>query len=96
MGLTWIKNNGNIIDIVKDNNIKNEYEVIKYNINKKLYSLYDKNTIDVKIKIWVIIINCIKENVYNSKVIVINNILGLIVNDKEIKDGVYRERLDNI
>ena len=38
------------------------------------------------------IINCIKENVYNSKVIVINNILGLIVNDKEIKDGVYRER----
>lgn len=42
------------------------------------------------------IINCIKENVYNSKVIVINNILGLIVNDKEIKDGVYRERLDNI
>ena len=29
------------------------------------------------------IINCIKENVYNSKVIVINNILGLIVNDKE-------------
>ena len=29
-------------------------------------------------------------------VIVINNILGLIVNDKEIKDGVYRERLDNI
>lgn len=27
----------------------------------------------------------------NSKVIVINNILGLIVNDKEIKDGVYRE-----
>lgn len=39
------------------------------------------------------IINCIKENVYNSKVIVINNILGLIVNDKEIKDGVYRERL---
>lgn len=40
------------------------------------------------------IINCIKENVYNSKVIVINNILGLIVNDKEIKDGVYRERLD--
>ena len=47
-----------------------------------LYSLYDKNTI--------------KENVYNSKVIVINNILGLIVNDKEIKDGVYRERLDNI
>mgnify|MGYP000475460909 FL=1 len=33
----------------------------------------------------------IKENVYNSKVIVINNILGLIVNDKEIKDGVYRE-----
>lgn len=38
------------------------------------------------------IINCIKENVYNSKVIVINNILGLIVN----KDGVYRERLDNI
>ena len=30
------------------------------------------------------IINCIKENVYNSKVIVINNILGLIVNDKEI------------
>lgn len=39
------------------------------------------------------IINCIKENVYNSKVIVINNILGLIVNDK---DGVYRERLDNI
>lgn len=45
------------------------------------------------------IINCIKENVYNSKVIginnvlgliviVINNILGLIVNDKEIKDGV--------
>ncbi len=42
------------------------------------------------------IINCIKENVYNSKVIVINNILGLIVNDKEIKDGVYRERLDSI
>lgn len=42
------------------------------------------------------VINCIKENVYNSKVIVINNILGLIVNDKEIKDGVYRERLDNI
>lgn len=42
------------------------------------------------------IINCIKETVYNSKVIVINNILGLIVNDKEIKDGVYRERLDNI
>ena len=42
------------------------------------------------------IINCIKKNVYNSKVIVINNILGLIVNDKEIKDGVYRERLDNI
>lgn len=42
------------------------------------------------------IINRIKENVYNSKVIVINNILGLIVNDKEIKDGVYRERLDNI
>lgn len=40
--------------------------------------------------------NCIKENVYNSKVIVINNILGLIVNDKEINDGVYRERLDNI
>ena len=39
------------------------------------------------------IINCIKENVYNSKVIVINNILGLIVNDKEIKDEVYRERL---
>lgn len=39
------------------------------------------------------IINCIKENVYNSKVIVINNILGLIVNDKEIKDGVYRGRL---
>lgn len=39
------------------------------------------------------IINCIKENVY-SKVIVINNILGLIVNDKEIKDGVYRERLE--
>lgn len=34
----------------------------------------------------------IKENVYNSKVIVINNVLGLIVNDKEIKDGVYRER----
>lgn len=39
------------------------------------------------------IINCIKENVYNSKgsvinnvlgLIVINNILGLIVNDKEI------------
>lgn len=29
-------------------------------------------------------------------IIVINNILGLIVNDKEIKDGVYRERLDNI
>lgn len=49
------------------------------------------------------IINCIKENVYNSKVIVINNILGLIVNDREIKDGVYRgvrdgfiEELDNI
>lgn len=68
-----------------------------------LYSLYDKNTINIGIKIWVIldknmsnIINCIKENVYNSKVIVINNILGLIVNDKEIKDGVYRERLDNI
>ena len=38
------------------------------------------------------IINCIKENVYNSKVIEINNILGLIVNDKEIKDGVYGER----
>lgn len=40
------------------------------------------------------IINCIKENVYNSKVIVINNILGLIVNDKEIRDGVYREVRD--
>lgn len=38
------------------------------------------------------IINCIKENVYNSKVIVINNVLGLIVNDKEIEDGVYRGR----
>lgn len=49
-----------------------------------LYSLYDKNMSNI--------INCIKENVYNSKVIVINNILGLIVNDKEIKDGVYRER----
>ena len=35
------------------------------------------------------IINCIKGNVYNSKVIVINNILGLIVNDKEIKDGEW-------
>lgn len=42
------------------------------------------------------IINCIKENVYNSKVIVINNILGLIVNDKEIKDGVYREIRDGV
>lgn len=38
------------------------------------------------------VINCIKENVYNSKVIVMNSILGLIVDDKEIKDGVYRER----
>lgn len=26
------------------------------------------------------VINCIKENVYNSEVIVINSILGLIVN----------------
>lgn len=41
------------------------------------------------------IINCIKENVYNSKVIVINNILGLIVNDKEIKME-FIEKLDNI
>ena len=65
-----------------------------------LYSLYDKNTINIGIKNMSNIgiknmsniINCIKENVYNSKVIVINNILGLIVNDKEIKDGVYRER----
>lgn len=56
-----------------------------------LYSLYDKNTINIGIKNMNNIINCIKENVYNSKVIVINNILGLIVNDKEIKDGVYRE-----
>lgn len=40
------------------------------------------------------ILNCIKENVYNSKVIGINNILGLIVNDKEIEDGVYRELKD--
>ena len=57
-----------------------------------LYSLYDKNTINIGIKNMSNIINYIKENVYNSKVIVINNILGLIVNDKEIKDGVYRER----
>ena len=42
------------------------------------------------------IIKCIKENVYNSKVIVINKILGLIVNDKEIKDGVYREIKDGV
>lgn len=42
------------------------------------------------------IINCIKENVYNSKVIVINNILGLIVNDREIKDGVYGEIEDGV
>lgn len=56
-----------------------------------LYSLYDKNTINIGIKNMSNIINYIKENVYNSKVIVINNILGLIVNDKEIKDGVYRE-----
>lgn len=56
-----------------------------------LYNLYDKNTINIGIKNMSNIINYIKENVYNSKVIVINNILGLIVNDKEIKDGVYRE-----
>ena len=56
-----------------------------------LYNLYDKNTINIGIKNMSNIINYIKENVYNSKVIVINNILGLIVNDREIKDGVYRE-----
>ncbi len=56
-----------------------------------LYNLYDKNTINIGIKNMSNIINYIKENVYNSKVIVINNILGLIVNDEEIKDGVYRE-----
>ena len=49
------------------------------------------------------IINCIKENVYNSKVIVINNILGLIVNDKKLKMEFieklkmeFIEKLDNI
>ena len=49
------------------------------------------------------IINCIKENVYNSKVIVINNILGLIVNDKKLKMEFieklkmeFIKKLDNI
>lgn len=66
-------------------------KLLNNNMDNILYSLYDKNTINIGIKNMSNIINCIKENVYNSKVIVINNILGLIVNDKEIKDGVYRE-----
>lgn len=64
MGLTWIKNNRNNEDNVgirikmknscsidKESNYSKSIRLLNNNINKKLYSLYDKNTIDVKIKI---------------------------------------------
>lgn len=37
--------------IDKGSNYSKSIKLLNNNINKKLYSLYDKNTIDVKIKI---------------------------------------------
>lgn len=52
-------------------------KLLNNNMDNILYSLYDKNTINIGIKNMSNIINCIKENVYNSKVIVINNIFRI-------------------
>lgn len=41
----------NSCSIDKGNNYSKSIRLLNNNINKKLYSLYDKNTIDVKIKI---------------------------------------------
>lgn len=41
----------NSCSIDKESNYSKSIRLLNNNINKKLYSLYDKNTIDVKIKI---------------------------------------------
>lgn len=41
----------NSCSIDKGSNYSKSIKLLNNNINKKLYSLYDKNTIDVKIKI---------------------------------------------
>lgn len=41
----------NSCSIDKGSNYSKSIRLLNNNINKKLYSLYDKNTIDVKIKI---------------------------------------------